>query len=149
METARAIGSGRIGGVSMRHNIQPQQHQHQLQHQFVVSASPSVLLDPNLGAPTMNYPIIDQFIPSEHTHQHQHQPMAVPMSQMTFAPLSVPAPAPAPQPTVPVTPKPTSNVINGAPFKLPSVQDRLIKNRVFFDENLRNVAQTGNGVGNK
>lgn len=166
MEAARAIGSGRVGGISMRNvncqNVQPPPPQ-----QFIANAQPSVVLDSNLGASTMNYPsdlnypIIDQFIPPTHTHQHQqhqhphqhphqHQPMAVPMSQMAYAPISMPAqlPAPAPIPTV-STPKPISNIINGAPFKLPSVQDRLIKNRVYFDENLRNVAQTGNGVENK
>lgn len=156
MEAARAIGSGRVGGVSMRNlncqNVQPPPSQ----QQFVTNTQPSVVMDPNLGASTMNYPsdlnypTIDQFIPPTHTHQHQHQPMAVPMSQMAYAPIaSVPTqtPAPVPMPTV-STPKPMTNIINGAPFKLPSVQDRLIKNRVYFDENLRNVAQTGNGVGN-
>lgn len=150
MEAARAIGSGRVGGISMRHNIQPQQ-------QFVANTQPSVILDPNLGASTMsysndlNYPTIDQFIPPPPTHthqhqQHQHQPMAVPMSQMAYAPLSQ-APTSAPMPAV-LSPKPMSNIINGTPFKLPSVQDRLIKNRVYFDENLKN-AETGNGVENK
>lgn len=154
MEAARAIGSGRVGGISMRNlncqNVQPPPPP----QQYIANAQPSVVLDSNLGATTMNYssdlnyPIIDQFIPP--THTHQHQPMAVPMSQMAYAPISMPAqlPAPAPMPTV-STPKPISNIINGTPFKLPSVQDRLIKNRVYFDENLRNVAQTGNGVENK
>lgn len=168
METARAIGSGRVGGVTMqRHNIQPQQ-------QFVANTQPSVILDPNVGASTMNYPIdmnyptIDQFIPPAHTHlqqqqqqlppqqplqQQQQQPITVPIASMTYNnfPVSVPlpAPAPAPMPTVSV-PKPMPNVINGTLFKLPSVQDRLIKNRLYFDENLKNGAQPGsNGVGNK
>lgn len=155
METARAIGSGRVGGASMR-NLNCQIVQPPTQQQFVANTQPSVVLDPNLGASTMNYssdlnyPIIDQFIPPTHTHQHQHQHQhqpVVPMPhQMVYAPISMPAqtPAPAPMPAV-STPKPMSNIINGAPFKLPSVQDRLIKNRVFFDENLR----TGNGVENK
>lgn len=159
MDAARAIGSGRVGGVSMRNincqNVQPP-------HQFVANTQPSVVLDSNLAASTMsypsdlNYPTIDQFILPTHTHQHQqqHQQMTVPMSQMAYAPISMPtqAPAPAPAPMQPAptaaTAKPMSNVVNGTPFKLPSVQDRLIKNRVYFDEKMRNVSQAGNGVGN-
>lgn len=101
----------------MRQNIQ-QSHQ-----QFVTSTP--VIMDANLNAPSMNYyPIIDNFKPQ---HQHQPQLQATP----ALAPVAVP--------------KPTTNIVNGVPFKLPSVQDRLIKNRVFFDGNLKNVAQTGNG----
>lgn len=163
MEAARQIGSGRVGGVSMR-NLNSQNVQQPPQpQQFVVHTQPSVVMDSNLAASTMsypsdlNYPTIDQFIPPTHTHQQlqlqqqqqQHQPMTVPMSQMAYAPISMPtqAPAPAPMPTA-STQKPMTNIVNGTPFKLPSVQDRLIKNRVYFDENLRNVSQTGNGVGN-
>lgn len=95
----------------MRQNIQSQQ-------QFI--ATSPVIIDSNLNAPQMNYPIIDQFKP-------QQQLQATPaLASVAVA-------------------KTSSNIVNGVPFKLPSVQDRLIKNRVFFDENLKNVAQTDNG----
>lgn len=152
MEAARAIGSGRVGGISMRHNIQQQQ-------QFVANTQHSVISDPHLGVSTMsyssdlNYPTIDQFMPLTHTQQYSQQVHQVqPMTQMTYASLSAPAPVPVPSPAPPAqlptvsTTNPMSNVINGTPFKLPSVQDRLTKNRVYFDENLKNVTQSGNGV---
>lgn len=103
LETARAIGSGRVGGGALRHNVQQQQQP--------FAANPSTVgMDS-----TMIYPVIDQFQP-----QYEAQTATVP------------------------APKPVSNIVNGVPFKLPSVQDRLIKNRVFFDGNLKYEAQTGN-----
>lgn len=139
METARAIGSGRVGGgTGMRQNIPSQQ-------QFVASHQHPAAMEVNLDAATMNYPTIDQFIPpSQHQQQHQqHQqqqfqsaPPAAPVVQMQMT-VQVPVSPPAQ--------KPMSNIINGVPFKLPSVQDRLIKNRLFFDENLKNETQPSNG----
>lgn len=32
----------------------------------------------------------------------------------------------------------SSNIVNGVPFKLPSIQERLTKNRIFFDDKLKN-----------
>lgn len=34
----------------------------------------------------------------------------------------------------------SSNIVNGVPFKLPSIQERLTKNRIFFDDKLKNNA---------
>lgn len=140
MEAARAIGTGRVGGgASMRQNVQPQQQQQQLQQQQLqqqqlqqqqlqqqqqqfISSPPPALMDLSLNAHApalINYPVIDHFKPQ--------QPPS-PQSAIQAEP----------------TPKPMTNIINGVPFKLPSVQDRLIKNRLFFDENLKTVAQTGN-----
>lgn len=133
VEAARAIGTGRVGsGATMRHNIQAAQPQaqSQIQQQFISTNVP-VMMDLNLNpsatqSPALfNYPFIDQFKPQQTVQPRQLQ-------------TETPAQAIAAQ-------KPTSNIVNGVPFKLPSVQDRLIKNRVFFDENMKNVAQTGNG----
>ncbi|XP_055302962.1 bromodomain-containing protein DDB_G0280777-like [Sitodiplosis mosellana] len=144
LEAARSIGSGRVGGATMR-QVQPQQlqlqqqqqqqqqlqqqQQPQLQQQQYVSSPPLAMMDLSLNAQahapaSINYPVIDHFKPP----QQQQQPL---QSQL-----------PPPQQVIQVdpTPKPMSNIINGVPFKLPSVQDRLIKNRLFFDENLKNVA---------
>lgn len=140
VETARAIGSGRVGGgTAMRQNI-PQQQQ---QPQFVVSHQPPAVMEATLNAQPLNYPTIDQFIPpQQHQRQHQHQPQY--QAPPTIPVLVAAAPAPVPVQAVPVQ-KPMSNIVNGVPFKLPSVQDRLIKNRVFFDGNLKNEAQPSNG----
>lgn len=117
VEAARVIGTGRVGGGALMRQPQSQQQQ---QQPFMSNTTP--MMDTNLNANppaliNMNYPVIDQFKPP------QSQLQAEPFIQTPI-----------------ITPKQT---VNGPPFKLPSVQDRLIKNRVFFDENLKNTAQTG------
>lgn len=146
VETARAIGTGRVGGgASMRQPITPIQPQ---QQQFVASPPIQTSTEPNFNVATpMNYPIIDQFQPpTQIHHQQQHQ------QYQQYHVTSVPAQTPTQQ--IPVqaivasampASKPMSNTVNGVPFKLPSVQDRLIKNRVFFDDKMKNVASSGNG----
>lgn len=143
METARAIGSGRVGGgaTAMRHNIQsqlqsqaqPTAQQAKMPQQKFISSPPSVMMDANLNLNTtpalFSYPIIDQFKPQQQIHVQPRQEEQSQSVIQAVAPEQVP----------------TNNAGNGVPFKLPSVQDRLIKNRVFFDDNLKNVAQTGNG----
>lgn len=141
VETARAIGSGRVGGgQALRQNISPQQS-------FVGSQQPSAVMQANVDAASMSYPTIDQFIPPQQIQrQQQHQQEQVKLQiQYLPTPTSGPLAAPMQVPVSPPIQKPMSNVINGVPFKLPSVQDRLIKNRVFFDENLKNEAQPSNG----
>ncbi|XP_031624603.1 uncharacterized protein DDB_G0287625-like [Contarinia nasturtii] len=125
LEAARVFGTGRVGGGAlMRQPHQQQQQQQRQQQQSFVSNTMPAMMDTNLNANAsalinMNYPVIDQFKP--------------PNSQLKSESL-IQAPI--------ITPKP---IINGVPFKLPSVQDRLVKNRVFFDENLKNTVHSGNG----
>lgn len=141
VEASRAIGTGRVGsGATMRHNMQATQPQAQSQipqQQQFISTNLPVMMDSNLNpsatqTPALfNYPVIDQFKPQQTV---QPAPVAQPGQLKTESPAQANT-----------TQKPMSNIVNGVPFKLPSVQDRLIKNRVFFDENLRNGAQTSNG----
>lgn len=155
MEAARVIGTGRVGGVSMR-QVQPQQLQlqqqqqqqqiqqpqmqqqqpqlqSQLQQQYI-SSPPAPMMDMNLNAqahaPVLigNYPVIDHFKPPQQQAPPQPKVQSPPQQVIQSQVIQVDP-----------TPKP-AQIINGVPFKLPSVQDRLIKNRLFFDENLKNVA---------
>lgn len=96
METARAIGSGRIGSRVIQQ--QPQQP-------FVNNSEEANLND---SAP--------YYTPNEFEQLQQQQGIEAP--------------------------KQTSNIVNGIPFKLPSVQDRLKKNRIYFDEKLKNQSST-------
>lgn len=77
-------------------------------------------LNMNAAPALFNYPVIDQFMPQP--AQIQVQPKLA-----------------LEQPIIQAVP--INNAVNGIAFKLPSVQDRLIKNRVFFDENMKNVTQ--------
>lgn len=76
----------------------------------LVSNTPTII-DSNLNALNLNNDINYQ--------QYQQQ------SQQRQQPANIPV---------------SSNIVNGVPFKLPSIQERLTKNRIFFDDKLKNNA---------
>lgn len=74
-------------------------------------ANPPVIIDSNLNALNLNNAV--DYQQYQQQSKQQQQPAIIPVS---------------------------SNIVNGVPFKLPSIQERLTKNRIFFDDKLKNNA---------
>lgn len=123
VESARAIGTGRVGGGNIRQNIPVTQY----------SPNP-IMPEPNVSMNAISHAAdYGQFIlPPQMPPQVQPQIQLQQQPQVVQAPISTPI-----QETM--APKPSINMVNGVPFKLPSVQDRLTRNRIYFDEKLKNT----------
>lgn len=82
-----------------------------VQEQAYQPSNTPAIIDSNLNALKLNN-VID-YQQYQQPPQQQQQPTIIPVS---------------------------SNIVNGVPFKLPSIQERLTKNRIFFDDKLKNYA---------
>lgn len=159
VETAKSIGSGRVG--SPRHSTQQpaqQPPQQPTQRPITQQTQRSPQQTPQAHQQPVNQQLAqnqaDQQQPVHHQpaqHPVYQQPADQPIPQFVHKPVQQISLefdnkqfAPKIQEFVPLAefeayqpiPAPTQ-IVNGAPFKLPSIQERLKKNRVYFDENMK------------
>lgn len=116
VESTRAIGTGRVGSGN-RQTIAVTQY----------TQSPPIVESPMIINPLNTVNDFSQFT-TQQIHQPIQQFQAVQQSVQSIQPVEQM-----------LSNKPAFNIVNGQPFKLPSVQDRLTRNRIFFDDNLKNT----------
>lgn len=156
VESAKSIGSGRVG--SPRHSTQqptqrPLFQQTQRPPQQAQQAHQESVNQLAQDQPDQHQSVHHQSAHHQSAQQPVHQqPAQQPIQQLAHKPVQKISLEIDNKPLAPkiqefvasaefesYQPLPAApQIVNGATFKLPSIQERLKKNRVYFDENMKN-----------